>query len=109
MTTLEELQVDTDQGADQNRGYMHHRGGSGFEMRDMMDLAQGNSTFMENNPIFDFNYLQGDNDDDENDNDSNKGNEKELNMNRYMEFLESQKTKLITSGGSNPSGRPPLS
>lgn len=88
MTTLEELQVDTDQGADYNKGNMHHRGGSGFEMRDMMDLAQGNSTFMDNNPIFDFNYLQGDDEDDE-ENGFKGSRDKELNMNRYMEFLES--------------------
>lgn len=58
-----------------------------MELRDLMELAQEDSAFLENNPIFDFNYIQ--------DESINSDQRKENNMNRYLEFLEAQKTNQM--------------
>ncbi|CDW85496.1 UNKNOWN [Stylonychia lemnae] len=96
-TTLEELQLETQENQDfvQHKIFNHGRNPSQMEMRDLIELAHQNSTYLDNNPIFDFNYLQ------ENSSNDTKENIKEGNMNRYMEFLEAQKTNKLAQKNNN--------
>eukprot|EP00347_Sterkiella_histriomuscorum_P006989 403350674 len=99
-TTLEELQLETQEAAydmqQQHRIFNHGRNPSQMEMRDLIELAHQDSAFLENNPIFDFNYVQDDS--------VNSHDKKEGNMNRYLEYLEAQKTQQMASAR-----KPPLS
>eukprot|EP00347_Sterkiella_histriomuscorum_P007423 403348977 len=90
-TTLEELQLETQEAGydmqQQHRIFNHGRNPSQMEMRDLIELAHQDSAFLENNPIFDFNYVQEDS--------VNSHDKKEGNMNRYLEYLEAQKTQFV--------------